>query len=93
MEVQYASLCRISLEYSVVSHTIKNNESVSTNKTRSTMQNNNEKQSERLQDQLSDVLNSIDDWMFYLQDLFGLKINVLRRALVHHLLTGTYMCA
>jgi hypothetical protein len=38
-----------------------------------------------------DVLNSIDDWMFYLQDLFGLKINVLRRALVHHLLTGTHM--
>jgi hypothetical protein len=57
MEVQYASLCRISLEYSVLSH--KNDtDNVSTNKVRSkgTMKHDEEKQLERLQDQLGTLV-------------------------------------
>lgn len=57
MEVQYASLCRISLEYSVLSH--KNNvDNVSTHKVRlkGITKHDNDKQLERLQDQLGTLV-------------------------------------
>ena len=45
------------------------------------------KQLIRLEEQLKDMLISLEDWLFYLQDLFSLKIMTLRRALVHHIMT------
>jgi hypothetical protein len=41
-----------------------------------------------LEGQLSDLLLQSEDWFYYLQDLFDLKINSLRRSLVLHLLNS-----
>ena len=45
------------------------------------------RQQERIEEQLKDLLISIEDWLYYLQDIFSLQIMTLRRALVHHLVT------
>ena len=45
------------------------------------------RQQERVEEQLKDLLISIEDWLYYLQDIFSLQIMTLRRALVHHLVT------
>lgn len=45
----------------------------------------------RLEARLSDVFISSEDLMYYLQDLFELKIMGLRRALVHHMLSD-FVC-
>jgi hypothetical protein len=37
-------------------------------------------QMERLEGQISDIIVSIEDWLFFLQDLLGLKIVTLRRS-------------
>lgn len=41
----------------------------------------------RLEQQLQTHITSTEDWLYYLQDIFGLRIMRLRRALVHHLMT------
>ena len=41
----------------------------------------------RLEQQMQTHVTSTEDWLYYLQDIFGLRIMRLRRALVHHLMT------
>lgn len=46
-----------------------------------------QKEAKRLEFTLQSHLTTMEDWLFYLQDVFGLQIMRLRRALVHHLVT------
>jgi hypothetical protein len=45
-----------------------------------------EKEIIRDETQLSDILISMEDWLYYLDDLVGLHINKLRMALIRHLM-------
>ena len=107
MEIQFASIFRISQQYNQISVSLQSdenefenaNESRNENKNRSgngngsgngSMINNIRveiKQLERLEMQLTDTLIQVEDWLYYLRDVFSLNIMTLRRALVHHLLT------
>ena len=89
MEIQFASIFRISQQFNQISISLQNdpnykNENIDDN---IGVGNIEMKQLERLQIQLTDTLIQVDDWLFYLQDIFSLNIMTLRRALVHHLLT------
>lgn len=42
----------------------------------------------RLEEQLSDILTGLEDWLFYLQDIFSLKIRRLRKFLVRYLISN-----
>ena len=89
MESQFASVFRISQQFNQISISIQNdqndeNENIDDNMGVGDIER---KQLERLQTQLTDTLIQVDDWLFYLQDIFSLNIMTLRRALVHHLLT------
>lgn len=39
-----------------------------------------------LERRLPEMLTAVEDWLYYIQDIFELKIMFLRRALVHHLM-------
>ena len=41
-----------------------------------------------IENQMTDLLVNSEDWLYYLQDIFDLKIMVLRRALVVHLVNN-----
>ena len=89
MEIQFASIFRISQQFNQISISLQNDQNYENENIDDNMGvvNIEIKQLERLQIQLTDTLIQVDDWLFYLQDIFSLNIMTLRRALVHHLLT------
>lgn len=87
METQYGAIYRISREYNTVKKAARCRDELDRSKEGSTDTENVKKLLQRLEMQLNDVLLSVDDWLYYLQDVFSLNIMVLRRSLVHHLLT------
>ena len=93
METQYSAIYRISREYNTVKKAARcrdeldRSKEVSKEGSTDTETENVKKLLHRLEMQLNDVLLSVDDWLYYLQDVFSLNIMVLRRSLVHHLLT------
>ena len=46
------------------------------------------KAAKRIEDQLSDILSSLDDWIYYLQDLIGLNIIKLHFSLIQYLISN-----
>ena len=76
LEVHYSSAVMCCLEYSANLH-----HPSSKDKTES-------KACKRVEDQLGDILTSLEDWLFYLQDIFGLNIEKLHTALVQYLVSN-----
>jgi hypothetical protein len=98
METQYATIFRVKQQHSALLKIRKTRRKNKLGKNSNPVEhqnpipneidNENEKKTlNKLELQLNDVLLSVDDWMFYLQDIFSLNIAVLRRSLVHHLIT------
>ena len=76
LEVHYSSAVMCCLEYSA-----NLNHPSSKDKTES-------KGCKRVEDQLSDILTSLEDWLFYLQDIIGLKIEKLHTSFVQYLVSN-----
>ena len=100
METQYATIFRVKQQHTSLLKTRKirrknkreRNSNLQEHQNQNNVDDENENENEKkalykLELQLNDVLLSVDDWMFYLQDVFSLNIAVLRRSLVHHLIT------
>ena len=87
METQYSAIFRLSREYSSVRKAVTCREELDGSKEGSIDNESERKLLQRLEMQLNDVLLSVDDWLYYLQDVFSLNIMILRRSLVHHLIT------
>lgn len=51
-----------------------------------TCNSNDEAASTKLESKIDDILSSMEDWFYYLQDLLDLDVPVLRKALVHQLI-------
>ena len=87
METQYSAIFRLSREHSSVRKAAKCREELDGSKEGSSDNESERKMLQRMEMQLNDVLLSVDDWLYYLQDVFSLNIMILRRSLVHHLIT------
>ena len=87
METQYSAIFRLSREYISVEKAARCREELDGSKDGSADNESERKLLQRLEMQVNDVLLSVDDWLYYLQDVFSLNIMVLRRSLVHHLIT------
>jgi len=47
---------------------------------------NDEAESTKMESKIDDILSSMEDWFYYLQDLLDLDVPILRKALVHQLI-------
>ena len=88
METQYSTIFRCTQQYQLILKTINSNSiSITKSKDEKDKYESDLKELRKLEEHIDDVMLSIDDWLYYIQDVFSLNISILRRCLVHHLLT------
>lgn len=88
METQYSTIFRCTQQYQSILKTTNNNStSITKSKDEKEKYESDLKELRKLEEQIDDVMLSIDDWLYYIKDVFSLNISILRRCLVHHLLT------